>query len=332
MLLEAGETRLARDLLEDDKVLKREIRSSLEDRKIHLARLMQRIHVLTCAATAPLKKTDLYLKAFKGTLSDSDAVRGVLDSIKRMSPETLTSFVERIQEEIESVSSELGLDGWTDEDPEFLRALVEIWTQVSSLVEDAAKTGQPVRSSYSVHNKGLRTTVIAQKVQLSYEKSILSEEDLAFTAIVDGLSDLLKSYFVFENPQNILLREVWLYDSISTYGEVFTPRPRFAIEQALSAPHNYLPNCAQTVNELSLLKPPTANLYQMYLESGSLINIFDLWTAFLTIVGGEDDEGLDERTALMLFYRGLADLKLLGLVKQSKKKVDHLAKSGWRAL
>jgi origin recognition complex subunit 3 len=33
-----------------------------------------------------------------------------------------------------------------------------------------------------------------------------------------------------------------------------------------------------------------------------------------------------------MFYRGLADLKSLGMVKQSKKKADHLAKVAWKGL
>jgi origin recognition complex subunit 3 len=70
----------------------------------------------------------------------------------------------------------------------------------------------------------------------------------------------------------------------------------------------------------------------MYLETGSLINIFDLWSAFFEMIGGGDEQKVDERDALLLFYRALADLKSLGMVKQSKKKADHLAKVSWKGL
>jgi len=33
-----------------------------------------------------------------------------------------------------------------------------------------------------------------------------------------------------------------------------------------------------------------------------------------------------------LFYRGLAELKYLGLVKNSRKKTDHLTKLAWKGL
>jgi origin recognition complex subunit 3 len=34
----------------------------------------------------------------------------------------------------------------------------------------------------------------------------------------------------------------------------------------------------------------------------------------------------------VLFYKALADLKVSGMVKQSKRKADHLAKAAWEGL
>ena len=42
---------------------------------------------------------------------------------------------------------------------------------------------------------------------------------------------------------------------------------------------------------LSGTQPATAILYQLYLESGALINVSDLWSAFFAIVG---EDGGDE--------------------------------------
>ncbi len=41
---------------------------------------------------------------------------------------------------------------------------------------------------------------------------------------------------------------------------------------------------------------------------------------------------VDERTALALFYRGLAELGMLGFVKATKRKMDCLAKTAWKGL
>jgi origin recognition complex subunit 3 len=249
-------------------------------------------------------------------------------------PSELMDFMTRITKAIENGATVLGLDGWLDEESDFLGELGHIQKQVTTLVVEATRRGKPLRSSYAIHSQGVRTTVVAQRVQLSYEKFTLSKQDEQFTALIDRLSTALEQYFAFENPQDLFLNEVWLYDSMSPYRDVFTPRPRFSIERALSAPHDYLncKCCNPSVEGLSSTQPATAILYQLYLETGSLINVFDLWSAFLDIVSGNDGESCDERTALILFYRALADLKSLGMVKQSKKKVDHLAKSAWRGL
>ena len=328
------DTTLARELLEDDDALLREVEKALDAKDHNITKLLRSMHVLSVALGGSVGKIELYLKAFKGILSDSDLVRSVLDSVRKMSPEDLLAFVAEIKGAIEAGDPDLDLEGWLKEvqGSELLQEMAIIPEHVIALINHSANTGKPVRSSYAIHSKGFRTTVIAQKVQLSYEKSSLSEEDVEYTAVVDRLSKALEQCFTFDNPQDFFLNEIWLYDSISPYRDVFTPRPRFAIERALSAPQDYLDSCDVDGEALSANKPATAILYQMYLESGTLVNISDIWTAFYSIVGGEDGEGYDERTALMLFYRGLANLKMLGMVKQSKKKVDHLAKSTWKGL
>ncbi|KAG4433550.1 hypothetical protein IFR05_010975 [Cadophora sp. M221] len=332
-LIEAGNFIHARDLLRDDKALLREVTSCLESRHADVARILRAMHVAAACSPEPVAKIELYMTTFQGNLSESELVRSILGSIKRMAPEDLAEFVQKASESIDTGSPGMELEGWADEDAEFLGELSEIQSQVSSLLQDSEKSGKPVRSSYAIHSKGVRTTVIAQRVQLSYEKSTLSEQDKEFTALVDRLSQLLVDYFTVENPQDMFLNEVWLFNSTSPYRDYFTPRPRAVIERALSAPYDYLNcECCEPLEGLSSTHPATAILYQMYLETGSLINIFDLWSAFFEMIGGGDEQKVDERDALVLFYRALADLKSLGMVKQSKKKADHLAKVSWKGL
>ena len=332
MLVEGHNVALARGLLENDKILLREVEKSFDSTSQSMTTLLRAMHVLSSAVDGPVDNIDLYIKAFRGSLNDSDAVRGVLDSIKRMTSDALQTFIERIIEAMKGGSTELDLDGWITAEHETFKELAGIRAEVISITEQSEDTGKPVRSQYAINSLGLRTTVIAQKVQLSYETSTLSKLDIQYTALIDRVSKFFEDYFVFEAPASLFLNEAWIYDSLSPYSDVFTPRPRFAIEQSLSAPYDYLRSCKDSGDTLSAANPATAILYQMYLESGSLINVSDIWTAFYSIVGGDDGEGYDERTALMLFYRGLADLRLLGMVKQSKKKVDHLAKSAWKGL
>ncbi|OAL37389.1 hypothetical protein AYO20_03238 [Fonsecaea nubica] len=111
--------------------------------------------------------------------------------------------------------------------------------------------------------------------------------------------------------------------------------------------------------------PPTSLLLNMLNEAGTVVNVRDLWDAFRDTLshgtdspspdgdGDEDADGLDddnddnddnedggddksddERRTLALFYRALADLRYLGLIRQSKRKpgVECIAKTAWMGL
>jgi origin recognition complex subunit 3 len=332
-LVEIRQLARARALLEDNDALTVEIEKSLESSRHSITRLLRAMSLLSRSSPEPIDKIELYMTTFQGGLAESNFVKVVLDSIKRMTLDDMVHFVKSLRDCIETGTPEMDLAGWADEDDKFLDEIGDIHSKVSALAEDAVETGKPARSSYAIQSNGVRTTVIAQRVQLSYEKSTLNEKDKEFTALVDRLTSNLIEYFSMGSPQNTFLNEAWLYDSTSPYRNVFTPRPRGAIELALSAPYHYLNcECCESVEGLSSTHPATAILYQMYLETGSLINIFDLWSAFFEMIGGGEEQKCDERDALVLFYRALADLMSLGMVKQSKKKADHLAKVTWKGL
>ncbi|KIY03311.1 uncharacterized protein Z520_00001 [Fonsecaea multimorphosa CBS 102226] len=119
--------------------------------------------------------------------------------------------------------------------------------------------------------------------------------------------------------------------------------------------------------------PPTSLLLSMLNEAGAVVNVRDLWDAFRDTLasrsrdsrpdGEEDTEAeadeldednnddddndenkdetkddqvvsSDERQTLALFYRALADLRHLGLIKPSKRKpgVECVAKTAWMGL
>jgi len=329
---------LARELITDDEALRTEIAKYLSQGKdIAVNRVLSTVQILSDFEVENQGKIDLYIKASMCTLKDSEIVHRVLDVVKRATPKSLLAMTRQIISASENGSAELDLEPWDDECPEFLEEVVDINNAAASFVSDDPENEQPVRSVYTMHNKTVRTTVVAQKVQLSQETSRLSQRDKDFTALIDRLLIALKKYVVFDDKlQDVFLSEVWIYDSKSPYLETFTPKPRFAIERALSSPHDYLGcECCDSSKEgASMSHPPTAILYKLFLEAGSLINIYDLWTAFLANLGSEHivDSEDSERHVLMLFYRALADLKSLGMVKQSRKKTDHLTKLTWKGL
>jgi origin recognition complex subunit 3 len=174
--------------------------------------------------------------------------------------------------------------------------LQKLHHELKTLIETNTSSG-PLRSQDDVRNESVRTTVVAQKVLLSKHKAALSEQDKAYSEIVAKFYDQLNSYFRFAliDPLTLVLYEVLVHDLKSPHTEVFQPKPRLAIERALATPHDYLGcECCGVMqdreNTLAGTQPATAIVYQLYLESSTLINATDLWSAFHAIVGKDDEE------------------------------------------
>ncbi|KXT02618.1 hypothetical protein AC579_5440 [Pseudocercospora musae] len=328
-LLGQGETKHLRQLLDFDRALFDFTKQSVEVGRTKIANALMVCQVIRqiqqqVPYTKVSSKSGLYIQMMSAKLAGSPLLRSLLLSIKKLPSDIALKVMAAVRESAfpESLGSEVSA----------------LETELASLVgnNDGAQQ-QPLRSEDDLQNSTLRTTVVAQKVELSKQKSTLSKQDAAYTALVRRFADALKTHFahVLINPKELPMNEIFLYDFRSPYREVFTPRPRHAVERALAAPHDYL-NCEccapdQESEEATLAatQPATAVLYQLYLESGNIINVSDLWQAFQAVIG-ESLEG--EAAAMALYQRAMAELKYLGLVKATRKKVDHVAKVAWRDL
>lgn len=328
-LLQEGATKRLRHLLDSDQALFAFTQEAVVSGRQALADAVTATEIVRVAQkilpnTSVTAKSKLYIQVMSNNLLGSPLIRTVLLSIRK-APSNIT---------LEILQSIAALD--VHEDVKAQAA--EIESELEELIQGQGNSKQPLRSEDDVKNSTMRTTVVAQKVELSKQKSALSKQDTAYTAIVRRLSDLLESYLGARlvSPGELVFHEIFMYDLRSPYREVFTPRPRHAIERALAAPHDYLDCecCAPRAGEaeegnLSASQPATAVLYQLYLESGTLINASDLWQAFQAVMG---DALGDEHQAMALFQRALAELRYMGLVKGTRKRVDHVAKVAWKGL
>ncbi|KAI1416026.1 origin recognition complex subunit 3 N-terminus-domain-containing protein [Hypoxylon sp. FL1857] len=331
--IEKGEIKQARLLLDDDQHLRSLLRGCLQDSHRWSLNVLRKLKILTASKNLSADFTGLYLDAISRGI-DIDQITEFTESIKRMQPSETESFLNQVLDDVKNGDSSLGLDEWATESKESVSLFTNIVAEVKTLQADAEEQGNVLRSKYSGQTKVLRTTVIAQKVQLSQDTATLTKEDKAYTDIMDKLVDHLKDSLQCNNAKDLCFNELWFFDSKAPSRDVFIPRPRAVVERALSRPHDYLNcSCCETKEDSIIPSlPATAILYQLYLETGSLINVADLWSAYYAIVGEENEEGLDERSALVLFYRGLAEMRAMGFVKQSRKKADHIAKLAWKGL
>jgi origin recognition complex subunit 3 len=331
--VDAGRLTHAQNLIEVDDALTSTLLEELEKRREYSLRLLRSLHLLKSADIPVGNFIDLYTSALADGIDLAADGSTFLDSVRRLQPEEIISLISRVLGAVREGNPELGLDGWAKEAEDMVVSLMEMGDEIISLLARAKEEGSNLRSKYSAQSRVLRTTVVAQKVQLSQDTAKLTAEDKAFTDAIDRLVDLLSGAISCESLDSQLFHEIWVYDSKSPNRDVFIPRPGTSIERALSRPHDYLACtcCSKADGEMAGSLPATAILYHLYIEAGALVNVADLWSAFYTLVGGEEDEegGLDEREALVRFYQALAELKTMGFVKQSKKKADHIAKLKW---
>lgn len=272
--------------------------------------------------TQSTKKTavsDLSVRALSGELGESQVVDDMLATVKAMDSEKLEGILETLPTALSKDST-----------------LTEIKADFSTLLE-ARPDSEPLRSEYNINSSVTKTTVVQQRIQLSKGKANLSGQDLEYTKIIDRLVAALQEYFteILIRPQELFMHEAFLFDLRNPLKENFAPRPRFAIERAMASPFDYLISSSETDQsqvKISAKQPAPAILYQLYLESGALVNVHDLWQAFYGVFESEQGKNCDERIVMALFYGALSDLKMFGMVKNSRKKTDHLAKLAWLGL
>lgn len=334
--VKSGDVKRVRSLLDDDSYLIERLQEERSRSEQWVSGVLRNVKVLTALQNEEVDFIQTYLDVMaNGSFDMPNDRKEFVDAVQRMPPDEAISFLSRVLSIIQVGDASIGLESSGEEHEEAAVAIENILTEITKLQKKADEDGTKIKSKYSGHNKVLRTTVIAQKVQLSRDTADLSEEDNAYTGLIDRMVQHLSS--ILKLPprlEDVFLHEVWLCDIKTPYKDVFIPRPRATVERALSRPHDYLScSCCKSGEEgIKPTLPATAILYHMYRETGALINVADLWSAFYTTVGEDNDGGLDERTALVLFYRAISELKAMGFVKQSRKKADHVAKLAWEGL
>jgi origin recognition complex subunit 3 len=318
----------AKRLLENDEYLTSQVQDSLTHRQEHIEAFLRALLVLREAEGQDGEFSRAYVEAMNEGVSVTENSR-TIEKVRHMDIGELVAMLRKVVTILRDGEVDLLLSPGTRlRDVEFRDGLIRQLTKLEKLQSKAQEHNITLRSKYSGQIKVARTTVIAQRVQLSHDSAALTDEDKQLTQAVDDITALLVTHVQFPKPSSLLVSESWLYDSRAPSRDVFVPRPRSVLERSLARPHDYLAySCCKPGGECTpATLPATALLYRLYTETGNLINVADLWAAFAALVG---DEETDERKSLVMFYRGLAELRALGFVKASKKKADHIAKLKW---
>ncbi|KKF95615.1 Origin recognition complex subunit 3 [Ceratocystis platani] len=337
-LVAQGDLNTAKAFLINPEFLRNQTKKWNNLRRSYLRQLLVAVEI-ACAAE---KRTTGYIDVFIELLVDGIGIgpsSPTMAAIKRMNLEAVQNVLAHI---LTACSTSLA----TIVDRDTISKLTKIASQISLLqnITDASKT--PFQSPHSSPSKTARATAVAQNVQITQDTTAMAATSRDFTDIINQLCLILTAMVrdatlkvsdasnthtidatamvsIFPATKQ-LLHEAWLYDNRAPHRDVFVPRPRLVFERSLARPQDYLA-CTCCTGDKKGVPPATCILYQLYLEAGALINVADLWAAFKSALGPQTDE----RKSLSLFYRGLAELRMLGYIKPSRKKTDHIAKIKW---
>jgi origin recognition complex subunit 3 len=124
------------------------------------------------------------------------------------------------------------------------KSLDKLQEQLNDLLKTVDGAKGALKSQHDMRSDTLRTTLVAHKVQLSKHKATISEDDAAYSKIVDQFYDWLKEHIdqSLKSTDKVLFAEIFMYDIRGPDKAAFMPKHRFAVERALSSPHDYL-NC-----------------------------------------------------------------------------------------
>jgi origin recognition complex subunit 3 len=168
----------------------------------------------------------LYIQALAGDLLDGTALREALLTLKKSPSDQLEAILDSTRPFISE---------------EAVQELNKLEEDLSTLLSEA---GTGLKSQYDVKNQTMRTTVVAQRVELSKQKAQVTEHDASYSELLDSVHEWLKEYFEqhLASAEDVLFWEMFVYKGKRPDRLAFMPTHRQAIEKALSNPHAYL-NC-----------------------------------------------------------------------------------------
>ena len=309
-MLQGDAPSTAVSLLEDDLFLWRTILEGINTCRHSITKMLDAVAILYAISSASSAKqkvtfTDLYIKAVSGDLYGSAMMRDQLLSMRKMKISDISRLLENI----------LLLDL---HDSSLHSSLAGKKIGIDTLQQGETSQQDKDGDERTSRCRTMRTSIVDQRVELTETISFVREKPSRYTELVDSIDATLQSYLKdsLRSPQDFFLHEIFFFDMRLPSRDVLGPKPRFAIERALLHPRDYLECdcCEPAVEGLAATQPATAILYQLYLESGTLINVFDLWSAFYAVVGGEDGEDCDAVNALytssLLHLRALISILL----------------------
>ncbi|XP_069454403.1 origin recognition complex subunit 3 isoform X3 [Ovis canadensis] len=324
-------------LLTSDRSLKEETQSLLENLHVYHTNyflVLRCLHQFTSSLPKyPLGRQirELYCMCLEKNIWDSEEYASVLQLLRLLAKDELMAMLQNCFKVFQSSSAkELGNTA---------KKIEEFLAQFQSL---DAETKEEEDTS-QLQSKGL------QKTDLYHlQKSLLEMKELRSTSkrqtkfevlreqVVSFVDSLVREYLL--PPDTQPLHETLYFSSAHTLRQHLNAAPRIALHTALNNPYYYLKNEALRSEEgcIPNVAPDICIAYKLHLECSRLINLVDWSEAFATVVTAAEKMDAnsvtsEERNEVIhaRFIRAVSELELLGFIKPTKQKTDHVARLTW---
>ncbi|XP_007104088.1 origin recognition complex subunit 3 isoform X1 [Physeter macrocephalus] len=339
---QASEKQVA--LLTNERFLKEETQSLIENLHVYHANyflVLRCLHQFTsslpkyplgrqCAVHFQIR--ELYCTCLEKSIWDSEEYASALQLLRMLAKDELMAMLQECFK-VFKYSSEKQLGNTAKRIEEFL-------AQFQSLDAEAKEEEEDTSESQS---KGL------QKTDLYHlQKSLLEMKELRRTSkrqtkfevlreqLVSFIHSLVREYLLLPDTQP--LHEVLYFSAAHTLRQHLNAAPRIALHTALNNPYYYLKNEALRSEEgcIPNVAPDICIAYKLHLECSRLINLVDWSEAFATVVTAAEKMDAnsvtsEERNEIIhaRFIRAVSELELLGFIKPTKQKTDHVARLTW---
>ncbi|KAJ2496614.1 Origin recognition complex subunit 3, partial [Coemansia sp. RSA 2052] len=225
----------------------------------------------------------------------------------------------------------------------------QLLTQAEALLANPEELAKPAEAGSAEPSKRIRTrTDMENRPFLLFDNSssdqMLSALDQCCASIELILRTCLSPY------QSAPLHEVFYYKHSLLLDTTFSAQPRAAVQAALGKSAYYIDcdcckaaTCDSDASDAASedgadqrVMPSmhdTSIAYRLHQECGRMINLYDWHSAFSSVVEGESAKVRGsancQRAIQARFMRAVEEMRLLGFIKSTQRKTDHVIRLTW---
>ncbi|XP_065486822.1 origin recognition complex subunit 3 isoform X4 [Caloenas nicobarica] len=324
-------------LLTADNFLKEITQKLLEDLHVYhenYVSVLRCLHVFTSSLPKyPLGKQirELHCACLENQVWQTEEYESFLQLARMLNKSDLVTMLEQCVEIFVS-SSGKEFDKIVEKLKEFLTQFQELEAEAFQERDGSVSAQKELQKKTDLYH--LQKTLLELKESRRSRK--LTKFEMLRFEVVEYIDSLVRAHLVPADHKT--LHEIVYFNTASVLRGHLNAAPRVALHTSLNNPYCYLKNQAlkNDGGNISNKAPDICIVYKLHLECGRLINLVDWLEAFSTVVTAVEGPNADATSSDQVddiiharFIQAVSELELLGFIKPSKQKTDHVARLTW---